>query len=166
MLLCVGLFLLVSTQAQNKKAAQYNNKIIDLQYKLVPDVVNFFKAFEGGNLTDLKSKKAILSKDFTSAIAKVTKMKAFEGDIALRDAALEWFNLYKSSLDAEYNHIIELASKPKDKRTAEDKAKLQKLSDELIGKETEIDLKFEAAQVTFSKKHGLELKSYEIGQTN
>ncbi len=166
LLLCVGVFLVFSTQAQNKKAAKYNNKIIDIQYKLVPDVVNFFKAFEGGNLTDLKSKKEILSKDFNAAIAKVKKMKAFEGDIALRDAALEWFNLYKGSLDAEYNHIIELASKPKDKRTPEDKAKLQKLSDELIGKETEIDLKFEAAQVTFSKKHGLELKSYEIGQTN
>ena len=128
-------------------------------------ISNFFKAFEGGNLTDLKAKKAILSKDFDAAIAKVSKMKAFEGDMGLRDAALEWFKLYESSLDAEYNHIIELASKPKDKRTAEDKAKLQKLSDELIGKETETDLKFEAAQIAFSKKHNLELKSYEIGQT-
>lgn len=163
-LLCAGIILIVSAQAQNKKAAQYNNKIIDIQYKLVPDVVNFFKAFEGGNLTDLKSKKAILSKDFDDAIKKVSAMKPFEGDAGLRDAALEWFRLYKSSLDAEYNHIIELASIPKDKRTAEDKAKLQKLSDQLIGKETEIDLKFEAAQVEFSKKHNLELKTYEIGQ--
>ena len=165
LLLCALILLIVSAQAQNKKAAKYNNKIIEIQYKLVPDVVNFFKAFEGGNLTDLKAKKAILSKDFDAAIAKVSKMKAFEGDMGLRDAALEWFKLYESSLDAEYNHIIELASKPKDKRTAEDKAKLQKLSDELIGKETETDLKFEAAQIAFSKKHNLELKSYEIGQT-
>ena len=164
LLLCAGIVLITSAQAQNKKAAQYNNKIIDIQYKLVPDVVNFFKAFEGGNLTDLKSKKAILSKDFDAAIKKVSAMKPFEGDAGLRDAALDWFKLYKSSLDAEYNHIIELASIPKDKRTADDKAKLQKLSDQLIGKETEIDLKFEAAQVEFSKKHNLELKTYEIGQ--
>jgi hypothetical protein len=165
LLFCVAIFLIIAAQAQNKKAAKYNNKIIDIQYKIVPDVVNFFKAFEGGNLTDLKSKKAILSKDFDAAIKKVSAMKAFEGDIALRDAALEWFKLYKGSLDAEYNHIIELASIPKDKRTATDREKLQKLSDALIGKETEIDLKFEAAQTEFSKKHNLELKSYEIGQT-
>jgi hypothetical protein len=163
---CVGILLVFSAQAQNKKAAKYNNSIIDIQYKLVPDVVNFFKAFEGGSLIDLKAKRDILSKDFDKAIKKVSGMKAFEGDAALRDAALEWFKLYKSSLDAEYNHIMELASKPKDKRTAEDKAKLQKLSDELIGKETEIDLKFEQAQTEFSKRHNLELKPYEIGQTN
>ncbi|HVD98447.1 MAG TPA: hypothetical protein VNB90_09615 [Cytophagaceae bacterium] len=164
LLLCVGIFMIATTQGQNKKAANYNNKIIDIQYKLVPDVVDFFKAFEGGSLTELKAKKDVLSKDFDKAISKVSGMKAFDGDIQLRDAALEWFKLYKNSLDSEYNHIIQLASIPKDKRTADDRAKLQKLSDELIGRETEIDLKFEAAQQAFSKKHGLELKSYEIGQ--
>ena len=161
---CVGILLLFSAEAQNKKAAKYNNKIIDIQYKLVPDVVNFFKAFEGGSLVDLKSKKAVLSKDFEKAIKKVSGMKGFEGDTKLRDASLEWFKLYKSTLDSEYNHIIELASIPKDKRTAEDRAKLQKLSDGLISRETEIDVKFEEAQVEFSKRHGLELKKYEIGQ--
>ena len=163
---CVGVLFLFSAQAQNKKAAKYNNKIIDIQYKLVPDVVNFFKAFEGGSLMDLKAKKAVLSKDFDKAIKKVGAMKAFEGDAKLRDASLEWFKLYKSTLDTEYNHIIELVSIPKDKRTAEDKTKLQKLSDNLIGRETEIDEKFEAAQVEFSGRHNLELVKYEIGQTN
>ncbi len=166
MFICVGIFLIFSAEAQNKKAAKYNNKIIDMQYKLVPDVVNFFKAFEGGSLTDLKAKKDILTKDFDKAITKVSAMKPFEGDSKLRDASLEWFRLYKSTLDAEYNHIIELASKPKDKRTDDDKAKLQKLSDELISRETEIDVKFETAQIEFSKRHNLELKTYEIGQTN
>jgi hypothetical protein len=163
-LCCLGIFLVFSAQAQNKKAAQYNNKIIDLQYKLVPDVVNFFKAFEGGNLTDLKSKKATLSKDFDAAIKKVNGMKGFEGDESLKKAALDWMNLYKNSLDKEYNHIIELVSIPKEKRTAEDTANLQKLSKELISKETEIDLNFEAVQAEFAKKHNLELKAYEIGQ--
>ena len=163
---CVGVLFLFSAQAQNKNAAKYNNKIIDIQYKLVPDVVNFFKAFEGGSLMDLKAKKAVLSKDFDKAIKKVGGMKAFEGDAKLRDASFEWFKLYKSTLDTEYNHIIELVSIPKDKRTTEDKAKLQKLSDNLIGRETEIDVKFEAAQVEFSGRHKLELVKYEIGQTN
>ncbi len=164
LLLCAGLLLIFPMQAQNKKAAQYNNKIINIQYKLVPDVVNFFNALEGGSLSDLKAKKNILSKDFDAAIQKVSSMDGFEGDVSLRDAALEWFKLYKSSLEEEYNHIIELASVSKEKRTPEDKEKLKELSAALIEKEKEIDHKFETAQVTFSKKHGLELKSYEIGQ--
>jgi hypothetical protein len=163
LLLCVGIFMILSIQAQNKKAAKYNNKIIDIQYKLVPDVVNFFKTLEGGNATDLKAKRDLLVKDFNKAIKTVSAMKGFEGDTKLRDAALDWFKLYESSLDSEYNHIIELASKSKEKRTDEEKAKLQKITDDLIAKETEIDEKFEAAQTEFSKRHNLELKKYEIG---
>ena len=155
--------MVLSTQAQNKNAANYNNKIIDIQYKLVPDVVKFFRAMEGGSLTDLKTMKEVLSKDFEKALKKINQMKAFEGDIKLRDAALDWFNLYKSSLDSEYNHILELAAKPKDKRTSDETAKLKKLAEDLISKETVVDEKFQAAQLEFSKKHNLELKEYPIG---
>ncbi len=165
LLVCAGILLIFSAQAQNKQAAKYNNKIIDIQHKLTPDVVNFFKAFENGNLEDLKAKKALLSKDFDKAIVKVTAMKPFEGDAKLRDAMLSWLKLYESSLDTEYNHIIELASKPKDKRTDEDRAKLEKLSKELIAKEIETDQNFETAQIEFSKRHNLELVEYPIGNS-
>ncbi len=162
LLICAGILLIFSAQAQNKKAAKYNNTIIDIQHKLTPDVVDFFKAFEKGNLEELKAKKAKLVKDFDKAIVKVNKMQAFEGDTKLRDAMLAWLKLYESSLDAEYNHIIEAAGKPKDKRTDEDRAKLEKLSKELIAKEVETDQNFETAQVEFAKRHNLELVEYPI----
>jgi len=165
LLLCAGICLVFSAWAQNKKAADYNNKIIDIQYKLVPDVVAFFKAMDSGNAADLKAKKDKLMKDFDKAIASVGKMKPFEGDIKLRNAALDWFKLYESTLDDEYNMIIDIVSKPKDKRTDEDKAKLKKLSDELIAQEEKIDQSFHLAQTEFSKKHNLELKEYAIGET-
>lgn len=165
LLLSVGVLFCFTTQAQNKKAAAYNNKIIDIQYKLVPDVVNFFKAIEGGELSALKSKRDILMKDFDKAIVKVSKMQAFEGDDELRKAALDWFKLYESSLNDEYNLLMEIASKPKDKRTENDKVQLKVLSDDLIAQEEAIDERFQAAQQAFSKKHDLELKQYAIGQT-
>lgn len=162
LLLCIGIFLIVSVQAQDKKAANYNNKIIDIQHKLAPDVINFFKAFEDGSKEQMQAKKEKLSKDFDAAIKKVSKMKDFEGDTKLRDAMLAWLKLYESSLDAEYNHIIELASKPKAQRTDEDRAKLEKLSRELIQKEEAIDQNFENAQVEFAKRHNLELVAYPL----
>src|SRR6478735_1681404 len=105
LLLCLGIFLIFSAEAQNKKAAKYNNKIIEIQHKLTPDVVNFFKSFEKGNLEDLKIKKKALSTDFDKAITKISAMKGFEGDTKLRDAMLAWLKLYESSLDSEYNQI-------------------------------------------------------------
>jgi hypothetical protein len=119
---------------------------------------------EAGNPADLKTKKDKLTKDFDKAIKTVGGMKDFEGDAGLREAALGWFRLYEATLEVEYNHIIELVSISKDKRTAEDKEKLQKLADDLVAKEAEIDEKFHQAQLAFSKKHNLELKEYAIGQ--
>ena len=158
--------MLFSTQAQNKKAAVYNNKIIDLQHDIAPDLKVFFEALtSGGSIAELKAKRDVLMKDFDKAIAKVAKMKAFEDDIKLRNAALDWFKLYESSLDDEYNQIIELAAKPKDKRTDADRTQLKKLSEELIAQEIKIDDNFFAAQTEFAKRHNLELKEYAIGQT-
>jgi len=42
-----ALFIFNTAQAQNKKAAQYNNKIIKLQHSVTPDVVAFFRKYFG-----------------------------------------------------------------------------------------------------------------------
>lgn len=164
LMICVCILFIGAAQGQNKQAAKYNNKIIDIQYKLVPDVIAFFKAMESGNAVDLKTRKDKLTKDFDKAILTVNGMKGFEGDIELRDAALSWFRLYEATLEVEYEHIIQLVSITKDKRTEEDKAKFSKLYEELVAKEGEIDEKFHQAQMAFSKKHNLELREYAIGQ--
>lgn len=141
--------------AQNKKAAQYNNKIIKLQHKVTPDVVGFFKTFEKGTTEDLKKQQAKLIKDFDAAIAKVNAMPDFEGDGELKKAALEWFRLYESSFKNEYDHIITLVANRD--RSKEDHAKLDQLTDELVKREEAVDAQFEAAQTAFAKRHQLEI---------
>ena len=160
-LFCMA-FILIASQsfAQSKKAAAYNNKIIDIQHSLTPDIVAFFKAFDKGTLEELKAKKDLLSKDFDKSIKKVSAMKSFEGDSSLKVAALNWFKLYKSSFDTEYNHILPLVA-DRD-RSKEDHAKMDALTDHLVKREEEIDANFEKAQEDFSKKYNLELKDYPI----
>ncbi|MDF2455459.1 MAG: hypothetical protein K0R51_1452 [Cytophagaceae bacterium] len=142
-------------QAQNKKAAQYNNKIIKLQHKVTPDVVGFFKTFEKGTTEDLKKQQAKLIKDFDAAIAKVKAMPDFEGDGELKKAALDWFTLYESSFKNEYDHIITLVANRD--RSKEDHAKLDQLTDELVKREEAVDAQFEEAQAAFAKRHKLEM---------
>ncbi len=141
--------------AQNKKAAQYNNKIIKLQHKVTPDVVGFFKTFEKGTTEDLKKQQAKLIKDFDAAIVKVKAMPDFEGDGELKKAALDWFTLYESSFKNEYDHIIALVANRD--RSKEDHAKLDQLTDELVKREEAVDAQFEAAQAAFAKRHKLEM---------
>lgn len=149
------LFVFNMAQAQNKKAAKYNNKIIKLQHSVTPDVVSFFKTFEKGSAEDLKKKQAKLIKDFDAAIAKVNAMPDFEGDGDLKKAALEWFRLYESSFKNEYDHIITLVTNRD--RSKEDHAKLDQMTDELVKREEAVDAQFEKAQADFAKKHHLEM---------
>lgn len=155
LLLLSAVFIFNVAQAQNKKAAQYNNKIIKLQHKVTPDVVSFFKTFEKGSTEDLKKQQAKLIKDFDAAIAKVNAMPDFEGDGELKKAALEWFRLYESSFKNEYDHIITLVANRD--RSKEDHAKLDQLTDELVKREEAVDAQFEAAQAAFAKRHKLEM---------
>jgi hypothetical protein len=147
-------------QAQNKKAAKYNNKIIKLQHKITPDVVNFFKAFEKGSAEDLKKKQGKLVKDLDAAITKVKAMPDFEGDGELKKAALDWFSLYESSFKNEYNNIITLVANRD--RSKEDHAKLDAMTDELVKREEVVDAQFEVAQTSFAKKHKLEMIEHPL----
>lgn len=147
-------------QAQNKKAAKYNNKIIKLQHRVTPDVVSFFKTFEKGSAEDLKKKQAKLIKDFDGAIAKVNAMPDFEGDGELKKAALDWFKLYESSFKNEYDHIIVLVANRD--RSKEDHAKLDQMTNELVKREEVVDAQFELAQTAFAKRHQLEMIEHPL----
>ena len=149
-----ALFILGTAQAQNKKAAKYNNKIIKLQHSVTPDVVKFFKTFEKGSTEDLKKKQAKLIKDFDRAIVKVNAMPDFEGDGELKKAALDWFKLYESSFKNEYDHIITLVANRD--RSKEDHAKLDQMTNELVKREEAVDAQFETVQTAFAKRHQLE----------
>lgn len=149
-----------TAQAQNKKAAKYNNKIIKLQHRVTPDVVSFFKTFEKGSAEDLKKKQAKLVKDFDAAIAKVNKMPDFEGDGELKKAALDWFKLYESSFKKEYDHIITLVANRD--RSKEDHAKLDQMTNELVAREEAVDQQFETAQTNFAKRHHLEMIEHPL----
>jgi hypothetical protein len=89
-------------------------------------------------------------------------MKEFEGDAALRDAALDWFRFYKASFEKEYNHILELVANRD--RSKEDHEKLDNLTDELVKEEEKVDDKFAAVQEAFAKRHNLELREYPIDE--
>jgi hypothetical protein len=164
LLLCFSVLLLsFGAAAQNKKAAKYNNKIIDIQHDVTPKIVTFFKTFEKGSLDDLKAQQKTLIASFDNSIKKISAMKEFEGDADLRNAALEWFKFYKSSFEKEYNHILELVANRD--RSKEDHEKLDKLTDDLVKEEEKVDAKFSEAQEKFAKRHNLELKEYPIEET-
>lgn len=148
--------LATSVQAQNKKAAKYNDKIINEQIKLEPFLIKFFKDFNTASIESLNEQHNTILTMLDNSSKKVAAMPVFENDGALRDAALKWFNLYKESFENEYKEMLPIISK-KDK-SADEKAKLNEMHEKLIKEEEIIDTEFANAQKAFADKHKLTLE--------
>ncbi len=153
---CCITFFAISGQAQNKKAAKYNDKIINEQIKLEPFLIKFFKDFNSASIESLKEQHNNIVAMLDKSSKKVAAMPVFENDGSLRDAALKWFNLYKESFENEYKEMLPIISK-KDK-TNEEKTKLNEMHEKLIKEEEVIDTEFASAQKTFADKHKLTLE--------
>ena len=146
--------------AQNRKAAKYNDKIINEQHKISPLLVKFYKSLNTASLEELKAEKAALIKTIDASIAKVFAMPGFEGDVALRDACLDWFKLYKRTLEVDFEEVLHIVA-DKDK-SADEKAQLQTVKEKMVKEEDEIDAKFETVQTAFAQRHGLQLVEHPI----
>lgn len=144
-----------SLMAQNPAAARYNNKVIKEQHSVTPLIVSFFHNHLKKHVAPsvIKKEKDKIELKLDKGLARLQMMDGFEGDTKLRDAAIEWFKLYKRSFDIEYEEVIPIITK-QDKTEAE-KTKLQELRARLLTEEEEIDAKFEQAQEDFAAKHKL-----------
>ena len=156
LLLGITLFLASQTlHAQNREAVKYNNTVIKEQHSVTPLIVSFFHNHFKKHIAPaiIKREKEKIELKLDKGIARLQAMDGFEGDTKLRDAAIEWFKLYKRSFDIEYEEVIPILTK-KDK-TEDDKMKLKALREKLLSEEEAIDIKFEKEQEDFAAKHKL-----------
>ena len=150
--LCLASQLLV---AQNHEAVKYNNRVIKEQHSVTPLIVSFFHNHFKKHIApeEIKKEKEKIEFKLDRGIARLQAMDGFEGDTKLRDAAIDWFKLYKRSFDIEYEEVIPILTKKE--KTEEDKANLKTLREKLLSEEEAIDIKFEMAQEAFAAKHKL-----------
>jgi hypothetical protein len=148
------------TFAQNQEARKYNDKIITEQHNIASRMVKFFGSFKTASLESMKSQRTMLVAQIDKSIVKIKAMKGFENDTKLRDGALELLGFYKSTLEKEYNEMIQLISNRS--RSKEDNDKLEKYKNDLIGKEEDMDNKFSQIQEDFAARHKLILQKKEI----
>jgi hypothetical protein len=150
--LCLASQLLI---AQNHEAVKYNNRVIKEQHSVTPLIVSFFHNHLKKHIAPdiIRREKEKIETKLDKGIARLQAMEGFEGDTKLRDAAIDWFKLYKRSFDIEYEQVIPILTK-KDK-TEDDKQKLKTLRDKLLAEEEAIDIKFEMEQEAFAAKHKL-----------
>jgi hypothetical protein len=156
--LSLVIFVLYSfcIQAQNRKAAIYNNKMFAEQEKVSKVIIEFFKIFENADYNTLEKQHQKILKQIDKSYKVVAAMPSFENDNSLRDALLKWLNEYKDSFENEYKLMLPLLSK-KDK-TQEEKDKLEQMHQDLIKEEEKLDKELLRVQKEFAQKHNLTLR--------
>ena len=145
--------LFFGANAQNEKAAKYNNKLMKYQLATSIDISSFFHHIKHSKYEQIEAAHTKVDKSLDVLRAKVDKMGGFEGDNSLHDALNEWIKGYEESFDNEYKQMLPLFKN--EKRSAEENAKLNKMHDELIAEEKVMDEKLVAAQKEFAKKYEL-----------
>jgi hypothetical protein len=146
--------------AQNQEARKYNDKIITEQHNITSQMVKFFKSFKTASLDDLKKQRAMLITKIDKSTDKVKAMNGFDNDTKLRDGAVEIFGFYKSTLEKEYNEMIQLIANRG--RSKADNETLEKYKNDLISREDDMDNKFAKIQEDFAARHKLILQKHEI----
>lgn len=147
-------------QAQNTKAAKYNNKIIKEQHEITPMIVAFLhmqtKHYVKKEHEWSEQERINIEKKLSKAIAHVMNLRPFEGDTELKEAALAWFELYRRSFDVEYEEIVAILGKKE--KTEADIARVEEIKSKLIQEEESIDQRFAKAQENFAAKYQLSLR--------
>ena len=147
-----------------KSAIQYNDYIVNRQTTIIRDVLDFSKT---ENLDSAEAKlKRFISKT-GEIITEIEGMPAYRGDVALRDAAVRYFNFFKRVFQEDYTEYLRLRRRLEDTTTGEAEiTKAQAGIQDIIAKVTKeeegYDKDFHNAQEKYAQKNNMRLTENKI----
>ena len=140
-LLTVSFLLLQSCNSKpTMTPVEYNDTIIKEQAKIIELMFDLVAKIE----TDLDGCEAVRLKTIIqcdSSIQLVSKMEPFDGDVTMRNTALDLFKFYKKAYEKEYKEMIQILQLG-DQITAEDMTRMTTLNEELAKREATFDSAF------------------------
>ena len=138
---------------------EYNNIIVNEQNKIIKTVFEYVEAVS--TASDKSEKIRLKLVDQCQKSLKIVEaMEAYEGNVRLRDAAIDLFKFYLKLSEESFKEISEINEKGEE-MTIEDLERLEILESDMDKKEVVLDNALGAAQDEFAKKHNIELGENE-----
>ena len=154
------LYFFTSCAPSPKKAAAYNDTIVQYQTLTYKTINNFFasldKAIKNPNVLDTIQQQSI--ENISLSIKKINNLGAFYKDSMLLNAADTLFATYKYIVENDFTQIIKLYKIPVEKYTNEEQKKLELLIKHSQDSLNIANAKFIEYQEVFAKNYNLELK--------
>jgi len=163
-LLWVALLLsplfLASCRNTKQQAIDYNNKIVDLQSKIVKGMLDFSSTFDSKDTALMEKKYGELLAVIDTSIKETRAMEPFDGTSEFRDAAINLFTFYQDITKKEYKEIVEIFKKSQIQQADVDR--IDKLNQDISKREKVLDDQFMVVQEGFAKKYGIPLVDNEL----
>ena len=148
------LFLLAGcTNGTQMTAIEYNDAIVGEQTKitkLILDLVNHIET----DLDKCEELRKQTIEQCDASIKTVEGMSDFEGNVRLKNTALDLFRFYKDISSNEYKEMLDILRK-EDGITVEDVDRLGALEQQVGQREVGLDQNFHNAQQEFANKYKL-----------
>jgi hypothetical protein len=134
------------------EAVKYNDSIIGQMDPVITAEDALLDALEKGPDEMAAAHKAMIDQ-INKSIEEVKKMAKFDGKTELADAAIKYFEVYKSAVEVEYKKMIDVLSKPVEESTDADDEAYSKALDEVDKKLNAASAEFDAFQADFGKRY-------------
>lgn len=134
-------------------AIEYNDFIVKLQEKTILKTLALGDVLKGGDSASIHKSFKEFGDQAKASLAELKKLDAFEGEVELRDKALELFQFYVTIYEKDYKEMIDLVTK-KDVNE-KDLARVDAIVAKVSTEELKYDAGFAAAQDAFAKKHNM-----------
>jgi hypothetical protein len=145
----------VNAASLKDKATDYNNRIIDLQSKIIKSMLDFAKTFQGRDGATMIKAHGTMVSTMKSAIKEAKTIGPFDGSSKFRDAAVEMFKFYLDIANKEYREIVNILKKKNPGKKG--LKRIDEIVQSITVRENALDAKFSKIQVAFTKKYGVEL---------
>lgn len=162
--LSLVLLLILSLQACSNtpqlSPQEYNNTIVDEQNKIIEKILAYSN-LSGVNPEKAEKKRIEAIKQCEASLKVVQDLPDYNGDLELRDAAIELFLFYRKMTEESFKEIGEIVAKGEE-ITTEDMEKLMQLETAMEKKEIILDNALSKAQIRFSKKYNFNLSESSV----
>ncbi|HLP55930.1 MAG TPA: hypothetical protein VK151_12925 [Fluviicola sp.] len=163
-ILFIGLALTGVVSAQTfTDAVSYNDHIVGLQneigYKMI--AFNDEVGAEDATAESVQPYYDDLLKTTRTVISKLEKVKPYEKNVALKNAALELFRFYETTIKVEYKEMMDLIFSDAGLDDA-GMLRVQELLTKVTEEEAVVDQKFKEAQEAYARKYNIELEENEL----
>lgn len=142
-----------------EKAADYNDKIINLQRQVIEDVNEMDSTLVDYNSEEMEIAHLELKTEIRKSLQNLKSVGAFRNDSSLYIAAEDLFLFYKKISDNQYQQLIEIMETPDSLYTLEDQQRALAIEDTIRDAFDQHHEEFASAQQKFSEKYRLTIEN-------